>query len=601
MKKIVILVLMVALAIGGYKILKFQSKTNLYINSKFATVDDMIEQLRSSTIKTFDYVKSNVKNRNLSLSDFSDLAKGGRAKERPAEGVKLYLKHGGVVVGKLLEKVGNEYTVEWKGEKYVFDEKQIDRAEYKTDRDVQWPYKNDVVVKKTSGIIVDGEISDVRDDGITVLFKEGGGDLEMGVAKQDIDYLIFAPAYNNKESQETEERLTKLFPKMKVYKEGNIVILTDSYDTWAKKYMKAIRSVYTEIYFKFFKLFKKRKAEDQTFIVIFDSPFEFGNSTGANYRLIAGFFDPIEGVLYLYNGFGEVIEKMVFEVIVGESGRSMDEIVSAVKKQVNERYHEFIEGQVKELTDKYWDVYSLYKTELTEETMFTLRHEFTHEVFHNWGLQNIIFSKPEIDKKKMDEKRKEFIETTDWKKKEELLMEMMKLRKPVEEESGWNVGQSWLAEGMATYCETEPIGSIDKRWLFTFQEAADKGEMDPLEFFTNFEKGSFRGITLKSVLRSYSQSWAFATFLMNRYPEQFIEFQDKMARKKDEKEAGKENLIILLECLNKDLPALEKEFRDYMATYAKVEDPLIERFMKYQKIKEEFYGVVRKYGGHVRD
>ena len=53
----------------------------------------------------------------------------------------------------------------------------------------------------------------------------------------------------------------------------------------------------------------------------------------------------------------------------------------------------------------------MYKYELTERTFGTLRHEFAHEVFHNWGLQSVIVSRPNIDKKRLAQKKKEFLDS----------------------------------------------------------------------------------------------------------------------------------------------------------------------------------------------
>ena len=411
--------------------------------------------------------------------------------------------------------------------------------------------------------------------------------MEMTVKRSDIDHLLFAPVCN-RESEDIEKRLKSLFPRMKMYKDGNITLFTDSYATTANNFRKTLRNFYSEIYLKFFKLFSPRKPARQCFVVAFDDfqdYVEYAITDGVPGWLAIGYFSPVDKTLYIFNAFGERMEKMVFDVMVGKSGKSFDSIVDSIKSRVDSRYHVFIEGQAKEISDRFWDAYSLYKSELNEMTLSTLRHEFTHEIFNNWGLQSIVLSKPNIDKNKMAAKKKEFLDTKDYRKKEELLMGLMRMRKEEYQETEIGSAQSWLSEGMATYCETDPIGFINEGWLFTYQDAASRKEVNPIEFLTNFRAGSFPGLAHKAVLASYAQSWAFASFLMAKYPDQFMAYQLKFATQKPKD--GEEELSWLLQFIGKDLPALEKEFADYMATYPKVEDPDVKRYMRYHKIWED--------------
>ena len=584
MKKILIITILVAAAAFGYRAFKTQVQKDPAMNTKIA---DMTNKIKAAVIGKADALKSAITNQgqgpsNSAAAGLPSLTKKPSQEPLPNEAIIIYLKHGGVISGKLLGKTENEYTVDWKGEKYSINAMQIARVEYKSQKDIDWQYKNNVVVKKINGVVMDGQIIDAGQDALTLSYSEGGGNMEIGVAKKDIDYLMFAPV-EDKESQEIERRLKEIFPKMKVYKDGNVTMLTDSYVNAVGLYKKTIREEYTQIYLKFFKLFNGRKPQKQNFVVIFDDPVIYTESTGMPYWWVAGYFDPLESVLYLYNGFGDRIEKMVFDIIAGRTGM-IDKWYEEKKKQYNvdKRYDIFIDGWAKEIKDKFWNAYNLYKSELTEETLSTLRHELTHELFHNWGLQNIILSKPNIDKEKLAKEKKEFVEAKDWKKKEEIITEIMKLRK--DEKLEMAAAQSWLAEGMSTYCETEPMGAKDDMWLFLYQEMVRKNELNPIEFLTNFKMGSFPGLSSQAMLDAYAESWALTTFLMNKYPSQFIDYQDKMAAQVHKKLEEKDDLKLLLASLNKDLPALEKEFKEFMATYGKAEDPDIKRFMKFHEI-----------------
>ena len=575
MKKTVfiIVLLLVAGGILGYHAFKKRLSTDLAFNSRVSVIIDKINTVRDAAIASggkFEKIYSKGKKILKNMIHIS--SESGE----PNESVELRLKHGGVIRGKLLTKTGDQYVINWGGNKFVVKKQDVGSIKYITRRDIEWPYKNDIVVKKTNGVVCDGKIIGLDDKKVTLSFEEGGGEMELGIGRSEIYSLIFAPVCN-KETDETEERVKELFPKMKVYKEGNITLFTDSYVKTAERCQKVARTLYTELYFKFFTLFKDRKPQFQNFIVLFDDPIDYVDNTGMP-PYIPGYFDPSERVFYLYNMFGGRMEEMLFTMLTSATGAIYKE-VDTKKKELNidERYDIFIDGMTKDFTDRFWKVQNIYKKSLTDETKSTLRHELTHEIFHNWGLQNIIISRPNVNKEKLMEKRKEFIEAADWEKKKKLLDEMMKMEKP--EEIKMIVAESWLAEGLATYCATEPIGGINEDLLFAFQDAVNKKELNPIEFFTGFEKGSFAGVILNSKYNLYAQSWAFTRFLMAKYPSQFIDYQEKIAEK-IAKEDKKDNLTLLLACLGKDLSDLEKEFNEYMRGHQKAEDPFVKRYIE---------------------
>lgn len=606
MKKFtLILVLALLLVFLGYRWLMEKAKTDLELNSRIASVTDKIDNAVSSVTGLFDKAANSgkaairkIKRVSLDPSSLKDLVRPPQA----SHFVRIHLKHGSVISGKLLDKTGTQYTVEWKDSQSVIDERQIKSVEYISQRQIDWTYANDVVVRKKNGIVLDGKIIDVGPDMITMSFKEGGGDLEMGVNRSDIDCLLFAPAANSDDDR-IEAQLKDQFPKMKVYRDGNIVLFSDSYVTSIELYRKTLRQTYSDMYLKFFKLFKDRRAQNQCFIVMFDDIedyWTYAATDGVPGWIAVGYFSPVNKVLYTYNGFGERIEKWVFEVVQGVTG-SINKYIDFAKQNVDERYHIFLDGQTKEFTDRFWDIYFVFKNELRERSLGVLRHEFAHEVLHNWGLQNIILVKPHIASKKLTEKKKKIMEAATWKEKKALLEDLMQFNKrsgegyddlAPEEILDAGSAQSWLNEGMAMYCATEPIGSVDEEWLFVYQEANRKNEVDPIEFFTNYKIGSFMGLSSKAMVNAYGHSWAFTIFLMNKYPDKFIDYQIKVADeigKKEPKSAEKDTLKLLLTTLNKDLPTLEREFKDFMATYPKAEDPFVKQYMRYQQVWDDFY------------
>lgn len=578
---ILILALLVLLGVVFRNAVIKLTSTNLALNTKIASVIDKVEGAFSGVsdkIKgIFSVSKRSRVNPARLLNDLQNVKIFEQAK--PVS-VKLRLKHGGVIAGQLLKKDDSSYTVLWNGEKYIISKDRVKSFEESTEKALEWPYKNDVVVKRTNGLVLDGEIVDVKGDDVTLLFTEGGGGLEMTVKRSEIDKLEFAPVINET-SRKIEEGLKTQFPKMRFYKDGNITLVTDSFDTWVKLYRSVLSEQYTDIYLKFFRLFKGKKPQNQNFVVVFDDLADYAEyaiTDGVPFWAVIGYFKPTDKVLYIFNAFGQKMEQMVFDVIVGKTGKSIDNMVSSVKKNVDSRYHIFIDGQVKELTDRYWDVYGIYRANLSGQTVSTLRHEFTHELFHNWGMQGVIMSNPNIDKKKMAEKKKEFLDARTWNEKEKCLLTLMKMEKEGTEGLEMLASDSWLAEGMATYCETSPIGSVNEGWLFLFQEMQRKDAVNPIEFLTAFKKGSFYGLSYEGAINAYAESWALTSFLMSQYPEQFIGYQEKMAGMKPGENV--DEIALLLKYLNKDLPTLEKEFGDFMRSYRKVEDPDVKSFME---------------------
>ena len=581
MKKVfsIILVLILILVVSFF-ILQKASRTNLTLNSKMAYISEKVEKM----VSALGNISKNFKSQYRKIKEVLQKNADFQFEEDTPKVVVLHLKHGGIISGKLLDKTENSYTVEWNGEKSVISSGQIKEVEYKTQKDIEWPYKYDVVAKKMNGLILDGEIVRVENNAITLLFTDGGGQLEMDVKLSEIETLMFAPVYN-RESRQAEERLKELFPKMKIYREGNMVLFTDSDIRSVKEYKRTIRDVYTEIYLNFFTLFKNRAPNAQSYIVIFDNfndYAEYAITDGVPFWAAVGYFSPIDDTLYLFNAFGEKIEELVFEVIVGKTGESIDTQIDQLKTRIGEKYHMRIDAATQEFKEKFWRVYNLYRSDLTERTISTLRHEFAHEIFHNWGLQNIIFSKPKINKENLIRKKKDFLETKDYREKEELLMELIRLKKKEVQDIEMEAAQSWLAEGIATYAGTNPMGSIDESWLYRFQEMTINNEINPIEFLTFFRMGSFPGLAPKGMLNSYAQSWAFTNFLMAKHREGFLNYQNKMADNKPKDD--EEELNWLLDSLGTDLPTLEKEFKEYMSTYEKVENPYVKRFTKWQEI-----------------
>ncbi|MDP8230617.1 MAG: DUF1570 domain-containing protein [Candidatus Gorgyraea atricola] len=558
-KKIIAAVILLAIFIGaGYFLFTSGTAVKLYKHAKF-----IMQKKLYATEEILEY-------------DYKDK-------------VALHFRDGSTMIGGLAGITKDAYHIDWKGEEIIVYLDMVDRItppkealKEKTllsDEEISehWPFKNDVVIRLNNRSILDAKIDRVDPDKLYLSYAtEGGGSIEQDIERSEIQYLIFKPV-DNEESRNTEDSLKRLFPEMEFYKDGNFTIVTDSYITWVKRCRKVLRKTYTDIYLEFFDIFKDREPKLQNFVVIFDDYVDFVEyavSDGVPGWAAAGYFTPEDKVLYLFNVLGDRFAELLFEGIVGESGRQINQIVDAIETRVDKRYHIYVEGRAKKIKNKFWKVYNYYENMFINMTMSTLRHEFTHELFHNWGLQNITLSRFKGPDKELIKRKKAFLEEKDYKKKAKVLKKLLE-QKSEDVPLDMKAANSWLSEGMATYCEPDELGAQNDRRLFIYQEMTRKGPVYPLEFLTAYKMGSFPGVYSRAMRDMYAQSWAFVSFLMKRYPKEFMEYQNRLA---GETAKYSEDINWLLEALGKDSKTIEREFAEYMAGFEELEDPFLIRF-----------------------
>ncbi|MBN1872316.1 MAG: hypothetical protein JW800_07065 [Candidatus Omnitrophica bacterium] len=577
MKKFIFLALLAILVMGGFY---FYAKTSA--SKPLAPFVEKVDNFFISTKKMLVFFY----NSNPCLPD-----KSSEKKE-----VALHFKDGSVMIGELVEATDDRYVIYWNGDETVVLASQVERVSSPgealvdknnpSDEEISkwWPYNNGVVPRLTNRAVLDAEILGSKEGKVYLLYElEGGGTIEQEIERSKIENLLFKPV-DNREGEDTEKILKDLFPKMSFYKTGNITIVTDSNEMLAKEYKQVLLNAYTNIYLAFLGIFKKRVPRVQNFVVIFDDYadfFEYAIADGVPAWAVSGYFSPEDKVLYLFNNMGEKFSEILFQAVVGESGRTMDDAVDYVKGYVDDRYHIFIEGEAKTIKDRFWRAYAYYKNVFNEETFSTLRHEFAHALFANYGLQNIVVSRTDEDKRdELIRRKKEFLEEKDCGKKAKLVKALMRLRSN-ETTLDMKAANSWLAEGIATYCETNQLGGRNDKWLFLYQDMVRKNAVNPLEMLTVYKMGSFPGVSSEATLHLYAQSWAYTTFLMDRYPEGFMKYQEMMAGKAA---TGADDLNWLLDSLGKDLREVDREFISYMDDFPEIEDPFVKHFERMYNI-----------------
>jgi hypothetical protein len=517
----------------------------------------------------------------------STTGKISEKKKKPVA-VTVYLTYGGTMEGILLDETETEYVIRYQEQEFVLDKAQVSRVE-RADSTAAWVHASDVVVKMKTGMKIDAEVKKVKGDKLELEDSSEGNSYSLEVPVDDVEYLLFKPVINQK-STDIGEKLRKEFPDMQFYTEGNITIVTDAYITWVKEYKKHLRVANTQVYLKFLPLFKDREPALHNYVVVFDSYEDFVNHAidqGIPGWLVMGYFHTEDKVVYLFNVLGDKFSKNLYELFIGATGQMIDAQAEYAKRYYggDKRAEIVIDGQVDYIKDKIWKVYNRALSDCRNLTLTTLRHEFVHELFSNWGLQNIEVSKSE-KRQKLLEKSKDIFTTEDKEAKKQWIEDLLVMGTGAKEYD-MKAANSWLVEGLATYCETYPIGKQNDIWLFLFQEMIENDEVYPLEVLTYYKIGSFPGMCNEAVIKAYAQSWAFTTFLLDQYPEELVSYMERAAS--ETVRTDKEELSLFLECMNKDAKEINNEFVAYVnKKYEKLDDPMVKQLLYMHELFKEF-------------
>jgi hypothetical protein len=525
---------------------------------------------------------------------------------RPEGMVTVYLTNGSALTGKLLSDVEGIVKVLWQGGVVEFKAEEVVRVEKGEILDEssgirlveqkieKWPYENDVVVKLFNGEVLDVAIDNITAKAIVVKYTfVGGGAIEQDIDRSKVECLMFKTVENER-SQQIKASLKRLFPDMRFYTEGDITLVTDSYITWVRKYKRALLRVQTEVYCTFYELFKGRSPQVQHFVVIFDDPadyIEYAISDGVPGWVAPGYFSPQSDVLYLFNMAGERMENEITAMMKNYYGSSIDTAVGRAKQGTDDRYHVFLEGTAQDIKNKFWEYFDWWTAALRRTTFSILQHEFTHELFSNYGLQMVTASK--LDQKIFPdlEKKRKFLATDDPDEKSKILMDLVTM-KSKETLPDMSAANSWLVEGMATFCETDPVGSQNDERIFAFQEMMRQNAFLPLEQLTVYKIGSFPGVYPEAMLFAYAQSWALVRFLMERYPHEFLVYMQKIVATQPQ---GSQDIEWLVQAIGKDERTIESELKEYMQQFPQLEDPVIKILSERKKLQDSiaYFGDVK--------
>ena len=527
----------------------------------------------------FFYFKKDISSLKKFLKNYG-LEKGMKLFEKKETPVTVYLTYGGYLKGILKEETDKEYVLLWKGQEYCIDKRDVKKLVRGTSSS-EWKYNNKYVIHLKSGTVLDYKILSIKGNKVSIAEVNSKNPIKMDIEKSSIEYIEFKPVSNDRNLL-VENELRKKYPKMEFYSEGNVTIVTDSYINWVKEYKKNIRYIYTQIFLNYYPLFKDRNPSFQNFVVVFDNYIDFVNHAveeGVPGWAVLGYYNPKTKITYLFNFLGTKSSKVFYDIMIGNMNAVLDSASRNIKNAYggNEHVEIAVEGAVDEIKDRVWTLYNRILSALRNETLSTLRHEFTHQVLSCWKIQNVEVSTAEKIKKLIS-KKDEFIKSKDKSKKKEWLKSFLSYGEELNDLK-LKASNSWIAEGTATYSEVFPFGGVNNKWLYIFQQMMEKDEVYPISVLNQYKMGSFPNMCSQAVIKAYAESWALTYFLMNNYKKEFMKFMDDIARK--DVMDSKEEVLLLEDCIGKSANDLEKEMVDYYKNnFEKLENPSI-KFLLY--------------------
>lgn len=531
----------------------------------------------------------------------SKLAKGIGEKIRPSAAddkqVVIRLKNGSAISCRLISETPNQVVVEWEGGQVTFGRNEIlgiDRKKSLGGDGIQiaevvkkeaWAYHNNPVFRMTNGQIIDGALKNFDGKALTVAEDLGSGAfIDHEIPLQKLETLLFKQI-ENPESAKAEEKLRGLFPRMRVYREGMITLITDSEGASLKTLKQTIHNQIMELYLKFHGLLKGREPMYQHMVVVFDDFDEYVQyalTDGVPAWACPGYFLPTEKTLFMINLFGDRFSGIMYEAVSGTRD-IVNQQADMLKERAGERYEAQIDGIAHDLKSKLENAFAYLKGIAIDETLMTLRHELTHEFLHDWGVQSIIVSKLKgKSTEELDKKRKELLEEQSIEKKKQIIIDILGVRKKDSPKvDDFEAANSWFVEGVAEYASTTGIGRPNTARLYKVKEAKRTNSLLPVEHLTVYKMGSFLGLASDAALSMYAQSWSFVDFLMTKHRTGFIKYLQRMA---SERPAEGDDLKWLLESLGMELRAIESEWHAYIDLQEDVKDPEIEMWFRVREI-----------------
>jgi hypothetical protein len=443
---------------------------------------------------------------------------------------RIVLTNGGMIQGKIVEETDTQVRIQWQGAVVGFSRDEIESIERdvesgkgtEADGDIHvptfhaapgeegWPKGADHLVFLTNGETIGGRISHFKDGLLTVRQSfEGGGAIEHDFDVGRVEkFQLWKPPVGRDAPHLAEFRTT--YPDMELIKKGYYYVLTSERDpAELKRFLRLLDQFYYDFLAHFYELIDIDSEPWPLDVMSFGTRQEFDQvltQIGYNARSNPiGFYHFHNRKLVIYN----VKTDASVQLGLAQSQayqKQMDQLAQQGGYNPAEIQLAKSDAQRQELR---------LMGDVLARNIGVIRHEGGHQLFHAFGLT------------------------------------------PIEIYAG-----GWLIEGLAVYCESDPIGGINEEKLMLLRYEKENGSVMPLEYLLNFARGTgFHAMDPLYANVAYAESWAFIYFMMRYgYREQFFNFIREMTHQNDLYDAQAERSL-LEKNLGKTLKEIEVEYR----------------------------------------
>ncbi len=447
----------------------------------------------------------------------------------PKEIDRITLKTGGVIEGKIVDEYGGKVTMAWQGGEVGFHAGEIAKIERNLqivpgetgsgdglilpemkEPESAWPAGARQLLRLKTGEILGGELEGKSKEAFILRQRfEEGGSAVVEVPMERVSRIeLWKPL---PEMSDSLRQFHEAHPGLKYTRKGNYQILTSERDPADLRfYLNVLDRFFQEFVVHFFELIDFNQEPRPLDVIFLGTRGEFDEmlrQIGFRFQTTpAGFYHYQSGHLVFYNAKTDpallrgrvearaLREKM--EQISGEPGSMAGVDVQKTR------------GSAERIADQAARNELRIMAAARARTTQVVRHEGGHQLFDYFRITPFDLSPGRVFSGIGSHEPREVAEG------EELLTD------------GNFYQGAWLVEGLAVYCETDPIGDVHPERLAHLRFALEENTLLPLEFLTNFSRGTgIHELDRIYANLSYSQSWAFVYFLMQaEYRARFFDF-----------------------------------------------------------------------------
>ncbi|MBN1586615.1 MAG: DUF1570 domain-containing protein [Candidatus Omnitrophica bacterium] len=373
------------------------------------------------------------------------------------------------------------------------------------------------IVEFTDGRVVRGDVVSDTEDYVAIKEKvAGAGFITSRFPKNQIVRISEADQ-NEQPITEKEIAIKNRFPELFLYRFGEYSFFSDGGYYFVESSAERLTRLRKGFMEEFGELFPHAAKMDRSYVVVFHHEDEYLD-------FAAGLDAHLENSLGFYAADAEILA--FYDLFEGDEWKGQDSIFSDLKAQLKDQKDAVLaeEGIDEDKTSKAFSAAqgnlaasrARQMSSVKQEIMRITLHEGAHQLWYATGVHDNRMG-----------------------------------------------SVHWLAEGLATYCETPRFGEVNRERLDVLREAFEKGTYEPLEWFVSNRKPLLSSDREKSHLL-YCEAWGLVYFLENsHYRESFRNWLSRLAV--DPQYASKElTAESFAEAMQTSLDFLEQEWKNYM-------------------------------------